>query len=166
MPEWASTLIVAVVLLLLLLGGWAAWRSRTRRDAGLVPSHAVPAQPGAVIVTARALYVATTKHGEPLERLAIRGLGFRAQGALAVHDSGVLLSLDGSEDVWIPASDLIDAEPATVVIDKAVERDGLLAVSWRIGAVPVSSYFRVFEPEKSGAIYDAIDSIAPSESEA
>jgi hypothetical protein len=174
MPEWASTLIVALVLLLLLSSGWVAWRARTRRDAGLTPSHAVPAALGEPLVTTRALYVATTVHGEPLERLAIAGLGFRAQGTLAVHGSGVLLSLDGSEDVWIPASDLIGAQPATVAIDKAVEKDGLLALTWRLGLHSelrpestgvVDSYFRVFEPEKTGALYDAIDSIAQAESE-
>ncbi|MCL2516794.1 MAG: hypothetical protein FWF16_12685, partial [Microbacteriaceae bacterium] len=104
-------------------------------------------------------------HDEPLERLAIAGLAFRAQGTIAVHASGVLVSLDGSADVWIRASDLAAARPATVAIDKAVEKDGLLTLVWRLAGTAIDSYFRVLEPELSGSLYDAIDSITHAESE-
>lgn len=172
MPEWASTLIVVVVLLLILFGMWQGWRANVRRSAHLVPSHDVPAGLGAPLAEARVLYAGTTAHGKPLERLAIAGLGFRAQGSLAVHAGGLVVSLDGSEDVWAPASDLIAAGPAQVAPDKAVEKDGLLAVSWRLHSersaesTTVDSYFRVLEPEKTGSLYDAIDSLTAQESEA
>ncbi len=74
--EGALLVMVAVALVLLALGVWA-WRRRTRRDSGLTaPVGELPA--GAVQTAAiSGLYVATTRHDEPLERLAIRGLGFR-----------------------------------------------------------------------------------------
>lgn len=165
MPEWASTLIVVAVVIVIFLAMWWGWRSRVRRDAHLVPSHAVPAGLGEPIASARVLYAATTAHEQPLERLAITGLGFRAQGTLAVHRSGVVMSLDGSADVWIEASAIIGAQPAQTVIDKAVEKDGLLGLSWAIDETTVDSYFRVLEPEKTGALYDAIDSLTTAESE-
>ena len=159
MPVWGATLVIAAVTALLFVAAWLAWRSRTRRDAGLAPVHEVPAGLGAPRAASRVLYVATTRHDEPLERLAIAGLAFRAHGVISVHETGAVLSLDGAADVWIPASDLVSARPATVAIDKAVEKDGLLELSWHIGATIVDSYFRVQEPEKSGSLYDAIDSI-------
>jgi len=166
-PEWASTIIVVLVLLLILFGMWQGWRALVRRSAHLQPSHDVPASLGAPALVSGVLYVATTAHGKPLERLAIRGLGFRAHGTLAVHtdsaEAGLVVALDGAEDVWVPASAIIDAQPAQVVIDKAVEKDGLVALSWAIGETApttiVDSYFRVTEPEKTRALYDAIDSI-------
>jgi hypothetical protein len=164
-PIWASTLIVAAVALLLIAAAVLGWRARVRRDAGLAPSHAVPAGLGEPLAVARVLYVATTAHGEPLERLAIAGLAFRAQGSLAVHASGLVVALDGGADVWIEASAAVAARPATVAIDKAVEKDGLLNLTWRLGGTRVDSYFRVLEPERSGSLYDAIDSITHAESE-
>lgn len=165
MPEWASTLLIVVVTLLIFFGMWWGWRSRVRRDAALAPAHDVPAGLGAPVVSARVLYVATTRAGQALERLAIRGLGFRAQGTLAVFATGALISLDGNEDVWAPASDLAAAAPAQVAIDKVVEKGGLLKLSWTIGETLVDSYFRVLEPEKSSRLYDAIDSLTSAESE-
>jgi hypothetical protein len=164
-PEWASTTVIIVVTLLIFFGMWAAWRGRVRRDSGLVPSTDVPGALGAPIVEARVLYVATTRHGEPLQRLAIRGLGFRAQGTLAVYASGAAIRLVGSGDVWAPASVIESAEPAQVTIDKVVEKGGLFRLSWRISDTPVDSYFRVFEPEKSAALYDAIDAITSTSAE-
>jgi hypothetical protein len=170
-PEWASTIIVVLVLLLVLFGMWQGWRALVRRSAHLEPPHDVPAELGAPLVEARVLYVATTAHEKPLERLAIRGLGFRAQGTIAAYGAGLVVSLDGAEDVWIAASAIVSARPAQVVIDKAVEKDGLLVLSWRLHSLrestseTVDSYFRVAEPEKSGALYDAINSSTAAESE-
>jgi len=165
MPEWASTLIVVAVLLLILFGMWQGWRGLVRRSAHLTPSHDVPAALGEPLVEARGLYVATTAHGKPLERLAITGLGFRAQGGIAVHRLGLVLEVTGSKDVWVPASAIVGARPAQLVIDKAVEKDGLLALSWRLDETVVDSYFRVMEPEKIGALYNAIHSLTAAESE-
>jgi hypothetical protein len=165
MPEWASTIIVVAVLLLILFGMWQGWRALVRRSAHLTPSHDVPGDLGRPLVAARALYVATTAHEKPLERLAIAGLGFRAQGGIAVHRRGLVLEVAGSEDVWVPASAVIGARPAQVVIDKAVEKDGLLALSWRLGEQIVDSYFRVTEPEKIRALYDAIHTITTADAE-
>ncbi|GAA4155330.1 hypothetical protein GCM10022286_04130 [Gryllotalpicola daejeonensis] len=173
MPEWASTIIVVLVLLLILFGMWQGWRALVRRSAHLEPSHDMPAGLGEPLVEARVLYVATTAQGRPLERLAITGLGFRAQGVLTVHGSGLVVSLDGAEDVWIPASSIDSAQPAQVVIDKAVEKDGLVVVTWGLHSlrestgetVLVDSYFRVLEPEKTGSLYNAIDSLTAQESE-
>ncbi len=90
------------------------------------------------------------------------GLSFRANGSLAVHREGVVLRLDGAEDIWIDRSAVVGARPAQVAIDKAVERDGLLALAWNLGPTTLDSYFRVLEPEKSVELYDAIDSLTPA----
>lgn len=165
MPEWASTTVIVVLVIVIFAGMWASWRGRSRRDAGLVPVTDVPAGLGTPTVAARVLYVATTRPGEPLQRLAIRGLGFRAQGTLSAYPSGVAIELDGSTDVWAEASVIITAEPAQVAIDKVVEKGGLFTLTWQISDITVDSYFRVLEPEKSAALYDAIDAITSTSAE-
>ncbi|WP_159498731.1 hypothetical protein [Microbacterium sp. 18062] len=131
---------VAVLLIGLMALGW--WR-RTRRDRGLVaPSGAAPAD-ARWLASFPGLYVATTAHGTALERLAVRGLGFRARADLTVTDAGVVLHLVGQDPIFVARERIVAAEQATVTIDRVVERDGLVRLAWRLddGTV-VDSYFR------------------------
>jgi hypothetical protein len=140
--EGALLVIVAVAIVLLALGVWA-WMRRTRRDAGFAaPVGELPAD---ALVFARydGLYVATTRAGEPLERLAIRGLGFRSKADIAVTDAGVVLDIPGQPRMLIARARIVDAGQATVAIDRVVERDGLARLSWRIDdETVVDTYLR------------------------
>ena len=133
-------LLLAAVLIGLMAFGW--WR-RTRRDAGLTaPVGDIPA--GAkVLGTFPGLYVATTAHDAALERLAVKGLGFRSRVTVTVTDAGVALDLRGEERVFVPAARIVGVDQATLAIDRVVERDGLTRLSWRIADdTTVDSFFR------------------------
>lgn len=136
--------IVIAVLLLAFLGMWLAWRRRTRRDADLVPP-APPAEAGVVRASEEVLYVATTAHDAPLERLAVRGLAFRARAVLTVHESGFELRMPGEEPVFVPRSAIASVGTARVAIDRVVERGGLVRVAWRLGDTVVDSYLRAVD---------------------
>lgn len=146
--EGALLVIVAVAVVLLAAGVWA-WRRRGRRDAGYAaPVAELPAD-ARVFGTYPGLYVATTRSGEPLERLAVRGLAFRAKADIAVTDAGVVLDLAGQPRMLIAASRILDAGQATVAIDRVVERDGLTRLTWRIDDdTVVDSYLR---PQEASA---------------
>ena len=149
------TLVIAVLLIGLMALGW---RRRTRRDSALAaPSEAVPS--GSLIRAAfPGLYVATTVHGAALERLAVRGLGFRAQADLTVTDDGVVLHLHGQDPIFIARHRLAAVDQATVAIDRVVERDGLTRLSWRLDDdTVVDSYFR---PQGASA-RAAAEAVAP-----
>jgi hypothetical protein len=131
-------LVAAVILLLMFM----AWRSRLRRDSGLTAPLGVPEHAD---VTGRheILYVATTRHDHPLERLAISPLTYRARGELVLTDRGVALSLDGAPTVFLASSRLVAADRATVAIDRVVERDGLIRLVWRVAdGIHVDSFIR------------------------
>ena len=66
------------------------------------------------------LYVATTAHDQPLERLAVRPLTYRARGELVLTDRGVAFSLDGAPTVFLSSARLVAADRATVAIDRVV----------------------------------------------
>ncbi len=158
--EGAIALIVLFTVAIFALLGWAWWR-RTRRDAGIAaPIGEAPA--GAAVVGSHpVLYVATTRHDEPLERLAIRGLGFRSRADLVVTDAGIALDLTGQPRIFLDASRIDSADRATVAIDRVVEKDGLARVSWRTddGTV-VDSYFRPQEVT-ARVLSDAVAGVIP-----
>ena len=153
--EGALLVTVLVALVLLGVGVWA-WRRRARRDSSIAaPIGEVPA--GAATVAAfPALYVATTRHGEPLERLAVRGLAFRSRADVTVTAAGVAIDLTGQPRIFLEATRIEEVAQSTVAIDRVVERDGLTRLAWRTddGTV-VDSYFRP-QDASARALADAV----------
>ncbi|MGZ8805039.1 MAG: PH-like domain-containing protein [Microbacterium sp.] len=136
----AVMIAVAVAVLGLLVFAW--WR-RTRRDAGLAAPVGEAPSDAATVAVHDALYVATTRHGDPLERLAIRGLGFRSRADVTVTSAGVAIDLTGQPRLFLPTDRIVGVAQATVAIDRVVERDGLVRISWRVDAdTVVDSYLR------------------------
>ena len=132
---------LAVLLLLMVLG----WRARQRRQRDIVPLTTAPADLGAIVASLAGKYVATTASGDPLDRIAVRGLGFRSNVIAVISESGILLQLPG-DDLFIPLADLRDIRRATWTIDRVVEKDGLHLIEWMLGDRVVDSYLRMDEP--------------------
>lgn len=157
-----GALAITVIVALALLGAlaWAWWR-RSRRDAGIAAPVGDPPADAAVRATFAALYVATTRHGEPLERLAIKGLGFRSRADVAVTDAGVALDLTGQPRVFLATDRIAGVAQATVAIDRVVEPDGLVRLSWRPDDITVvDSYLRP-QDASARALADAVAGILP-----
>ncbi|MFD4960781.1 hypothetical protein [Microbacterium sp. NPDC058389] len=158
--EGALAIMIAVAVGLLAALVWAWWR-RTRRDAAFTaPVGEIPGGAHELGEFA-ALYVATTRHGDPLERLAIAGLGFRSRSDVTVTDAGVALDLTGQPRVFLAADRIADVGQSTVAIDRVVEPDGLVRLAWRLddGTV-VDSYLRP-QDASARALADAVAGILP-----
>ncbi|WP_194419572.1 hypothetical protein [Microbacterium abyssi] len=135
----AITIGVAV---LVLLGMLFAWRRRLGRDAAYSAPLGVP-EHAEVLSRHEVLYVSTTRHDQPLERLAIAPLAYRARGELAITDRGAALCLDGAPTVFLAKDKLSGVDRATVTIDRVVESGGLVRVAWNVNAdTIVDSYLR------------------------
>ena len=175
MDRTSSTLVTAGLLVLLLALMYLGWRARTRRQAGVPQPAAVPADIGRSLGEFEGFYVSTTVADEPLNRIAVRGLGFRSRATVTVAERGIVLSLAGTPDIFLPRSDLRGVTRATVTIDRVVERGGLVLVAWTIVATggirtptaatdpttstDVDSYLRL---ERSQELIDAITQILPT----
>lgn len=162
--EAAVLVMVGAAAVILGLMAWGWWR-RSRRDAALV----APSDPLAADAVVRAevdgLYVATTAHDAPLERLAIRGLGFRSRVAITVTDGAVVLDLPGRR-ITLSAARLVGVAQSTVAIDRVVEAGGLTRLAWRIDDDRVvDSYFRP-QDVSARALADAIRPLVPAASSA
>lgn len=144
--EWLT--VASVVIPLLIVGGLMilGWRALRRRQTEVVGLSPVPGDPGAAALTEDLLYVATTRAEQPLQRIAVKGLGFRARAVLTVTPAGIRLDLAGAEPGFIPASALRGVGRATWTIDRAVSNDGLVFVRWSDGAATLDSYLRSADP--------------------
>ena len=153
--ELALLIIVAIAVVLVALGV-GAWLRRGRRDAGLIAPVAEAPAGATTIAEFAALYVATTRHDEPLERLAITGLAFRSRADVTVTDAGVALDLTGQPRVFLASGRIVAVDQSTVAIDRVVERDGLVRLAWRLddGTVVVS-YLRP-QDASARALADAV----------
>jgi len=140
--ETAVLVMVAVAVLLLGLAAWG-WMRRTRRDRTplITPSEiAARGTPGEAF---DALYVATTVHDAPLERIAAPGLGHRSPVTVTVTDAAVALDLTNQPRITIDAERVTAVTQATVTIDRVVEKDGLVRLSWLADTgVVVDTYLR------------------------
>jgi hypothetical protein len=146
------TILIGVALLVLLILGW---RARVRRQRGVAALNAVPE----LAAGAREFggkYVATTAAGDPYDRIAVGGLGFRGLATVGIHPEGLLVRRTGEVAVWIPKADLIGIDRATWTIDRVVERDGLHLVRWRLGDREVDTYLRLDEPREFDAAAAAL----------
>jgi len=159
--EGALLLMIGIAVVALGLMAWGWWRRRKRHAHLAAPSGQIPS--GAEVRAVFAgLYVATTAHDAALERLAIRGLAYRATVIVTVTDAGVALDLAGEERIFLSTERILSASQATVAIDRVVERDGLTRVSWRLddGTV-VDSYLRP-QDASARALAAAVDAVLPA----
>ncbi|MEP6843244.1 MAG: hypothetical protein ABJA11_06965 [Pseudolysinimonas sp.] len=157
--EWltvASVVIPLALVGLLMVLGWRALRRRQSDVVGLAP---VPSEPGATQLTEDLLYVATTRAESPLERIAVKGLGFRARAVVTVSTGGIRLDLAGGEPGFISAAALQGVGRATWTIDRAISNDGLVFVRWSNGTGHLDSYLRSAAPD---ALVLAIEKLLPT----
>ncbi len=141
------SIVIVLGVLAALLGLMAiGWRARKSRQRDVSAPLSVPAEVAAALQVSPGKYVATTLSGDPVDRIAVHGLGFRGIATVSVSPSGLVVSLTGRDDFWIPASDVRDIRRATWTIDRVVEPDGLTLIEWMLGTHPVDSYFRLDAP--------------------
>lgn len=156
---FSGALVIAFfvgVLTLMYLG----WRKRQRSQAGLPRPDTVP-DAALEVLRVDGFYVATTLVDEPLNRIAVVGLGYRARASVAVTTGppGVVLSLAGELDAFIPANDIQRIERSTWTIDRVVEKNGLVRLTWLLGDTIVDSYVRVTEALAANALITSVETV-------
>ena len=135
--------VVVIATGLMALG----WRNRRKRQSALDVVAVPPAELGDEIARVKVLYVATTLAEQPLERVVVGGLGFRAKAEVRIVRGGIVLDLTGSAPAFIALSDIRGVGLASWTIDKGVDQDGLVFVRWDLGGTAVDSYLRADDPD-------------------
>ncbi|NQX28549.1 hypothetical protein HQQ81_14470 [Microbacteriaceae bacterium VKM Ac-2854] len=163
--KFLPTLVTIAIVLLIFLGMALSWRARRRRSAALAPEPVAVETLGAETAEVDAQYVATTVVEKPLERVLLPGLGFRGHAVLRMFEHGLVIEPRGEQPTSIPAANLRGAGVATYTIDRVVERDGLIAVTWAPqGDALVDSYFRIQDAGQRAATLATIQGLVPASS--
>ncbi|TLM86366.1 hypothetical protein FDW83_00985 [Pseudarthrobacter sp. NamE2] len=155
LPGLAMLAIAAVVFVLLAIG----WRNRLRRQSDVDPLPPVPEAPGEPGAFAEGQYVATTTGGDWLDRIAVHGLGIRTNSTLAVYPHGVLFGRSGAQAVYIPAASLRGVRLDSGMTGKFVEKDGLLVLTWMLGAHELDTGFRTRRATDKDTLYAALQDL-------
>jgi hypothetical protein len=149
-------LALAVVVFALLAAGW---RNRLRRQSDVEALPAVPAELSAPLAAANGQYVASTTAGDWLDRIAVHNLGIRSNAELSIHPEGVLFERSGAGPVFIPAGRLTGVRQESGMAGKFVEKDGLLVISWMLGARELDSGFRTRHADDKSTLLNALQDL-------
>jgi len=149
--------IIALLVGLMALG----WRNRLRRQSDVPEPAEPPADPGPVLYEAEGQYVATTTAGDWLDRIAVHGLGLRGNAVASVHPGGVLITRTGARTVFIPRDDLASVQLAGGMTGKFVEKEGLVILTWRLGAQAVDTGFRTRHAAHKAQLLAAVAALVP-----
>lgn len=151
----ATLALVVVAFVLLTIG----WRNRLRRQSDVEPLPEVPAELGAPLAAADGQYVASTTAGDWLDRIAVHHLGLRTNAGLSVHPEGALFDRAGAGPVFIPAGRLTGVRLESGMAGKFVEKDGLLVLSWRLGARELDTGFRTRHAEDKTILLNTLQDL-------
>jgi len=159
--ELSLLLTLVLVLVALALIG-LGWRNRLRRQADIEPLPAVPAELSDALAAAEGQYVATTTAGDWLDRIAVQQLGLRTNASLRVHPEGVLFDRSGAGPVFIPADRLTGVRQESGMAGKFVEKDGLLVLSWMLGARELDTGFRTRRAADNTLLLATLQDLIPA----
>jgi hypothetical protein len=114
---------------------------------------------GELISKSPGFYVATTFAESHLERISAYGLDARGFCQILVFGEGVLIVRKGERPLAIAKSALDDISANQVAIDKAVEANGLMSITWNQSSSSLATHLRIVDRDKRTQILDAINSL-------
>lgn len=137
-----AVLVLALVVAAIGIGMVRGWRARERRQSGIAAPAEPPRSLGKPVATLTGTYVSTTVAGQFLDRVVAHGLGPRSTAVLAVHPSGLVLSRNGADPLFVPAADVVGIGDSAGMTGKVVGRPEILLVRWRTGDSVLDTGFR------------------------
>ena len=156
--EVRAGLLVLAAVVVIWVGMWWGWRSRTRRQADIVEPEWLEGHI-AFGGGAEGVYLATTRRGQWLDRITAHGLGMSSQVAVASDGKGLLVMRRHGRGWRIPAADLLGVRRDRGIAQKVREPDGIVVISWRLGAVELDTGIRPDDTDGGRRIEDAVDEL-------
>lgn len=153
-----TALIGLLVVAVFLVPAAIAWSRRRRRDEARASLPELPADIEAreSIGHVDGMYVATTIHGNTMDRVVGHGLGVRARARVFLYEDGMLCDRSGADPLWIAASRITDFGTGSGMVGKFVEPGGLVMVTWTYAGRAVDTGFRPQESQGRPQLLEAL----------
>jgi hypothetical protein len=145
------TLLILVALVTLVL---RTVRRRIAKQSDLGSLTAETALIGNLLAVAFGQYVSTVFSGNTLQRVMSHGLMHRGRAEIRVLTDGIQVLRTGERSFSIPQSLIVNVTRSNVTIDRAVETNGMVSVSWMLGSTQVESNFRLNANDDSEKFFD------------
>jgi hypothetical protein len=146
----------ALLFLSLIALAVSAIKRRAQKQLAIGNLTPIDAISGAIAAEAMGFYVSTVFAAKPLERVVSHGLLHRGKAELVVRADGMQISRLGETSFGIATSAITSVSRASATIDRGVERAGLLAVSWMLGATEVTTNFRLNATDDTQAFFEKL----------
>jgi hypothetical protein len=144
MQKYFVALISIAVLATLVSLAVRAWRRRAAQHEVQLGEVARNLS-GLEIFSTDGSYVATTFANDPLNRVMAHGLGARGSANLVVTTDGLLLERAGEQNLAIPKTSILSVGLLHGTIDRVVEPDGLVAITWNLGGTELQTSLRIVD---------------------
>jgi hypothetical protein len=142
--------IIALAFFSLFVGiAFISWRRRIANQARVLQ---VPKYVDGDDTGLKCFYVATTFGNRPLDRIVAHGLAHRGVAYLGLSEESLIVSRVGEKSFEVPLSAIKSVSSNSSVIDRAVETNGLLSISWALGQELIDSHFRFVNTEHREAL--------------
>jgi hypothetical protein len=151
-------LIALALFAILILFAYLSWVSKMRKQEKSLIAPQFVEHSG---LDENAQYVATIFADRPLDRVLAHGLAHRGKAAISISPSGVSIFRTGERSFVIPSKQLSNVTTGSAVIDRVVEKDGLVSIRWTLGEVELETYLRfVSALERATAVSNLRDLVA------
>jgi hypothetical protein len=141
-------LIGTIAILLVFVVVWRVYISVQRRKAQQQSQLQKPKPASGGIELGDVFYASTVFGDSQLNRVWAHGLGGRGKAKLFLDQVGISLERTGEPSFLIPKQDLLGMSRVSATIDKGVERNGLLALTWKLGETVLITNLRVVNPQQ------------------
>lgn len=131
----------------------SSWRRKRSEQEQYLPKPQPLSQSDQFIP---AYYVATVFETQPLKRVLAHGLTYRGAASVSISSRGIGILRVGEDGFQIPTENVVSVDLTASALDKAVERDGITLINWRLGDQVLQTQLR-FQTQEHRRL--AIDSL-------
>lgn len=154
--------VIALLTLFLFVGILALTIRSIDRKSKLVTYVAEPLtaeQRGGLLQTVRAQYVSTVLAANPLERFAAKELLFRGRSLVEIYQNAIFIHREGEQSIQIASESIQSITRESASIDRGLEPNGLLAISWLTNSTFVTTNLRIESADDSVELFELFKSV-------